>query len=370
MKKITLYILLLLVICISACKKEEQPTYNRQLILENVGNNMMLPALQDLQTQTQQLVQAATSLNTQPTSAMLTQAQDAWKKNVLSWEKVVFFNFGPLKMQDVALKIDFNPARTNIITSILANTEVLDQAYIATVGAAAKGFPTLEYLLFDRSKTNDQLLALFTTDAQANRRKAYVKAIAEDIQLQIATILEEWQASGNNYLQTFIDNSQGGNDAVNTLANKMIEITEIIANTKLADPLGLKIKDGTPQPESAEAWRSGTSIAHILANLEILEQVFKGNHSKQSTTDGFDDYLDALKSASNGQSLSVSIASQIEHTKQAVQSIQPSLYEAVTNNPAQVKAAYEAAQKLIILIKVDMMNALGGIVTFNDNDGD
>lgn len=370
MKKITLYILLLLVICISACKKEEQPTYNRQLILENVGNNIILPALKDLQSQTQQLIQATVSLNTQSTSATLIQAQDAWKKTVLSWEKVVFFNFGPLKMKDVALKIDFNPVRTNIITSILASSEVIDQAYIATVGAAAKGFPTLEYLLFDRSKSNEQLLPLFTTDAQASRRKAYIKAIAEDIQLQVTTILKEWQASGSNYLQTFIENSQGGNDAVNTLANKMIGITEIIANTKLADPLGLKVKDGTPQPESAEAWRSGTSVAHILANLEVLEQVFKGNHDNPSTTDGFDDYLDALKSASNGQSLSASIASQIEQTRQAVKSIQPSLYEAVTSNPAQAKAAYKAAQKLIILIKVDMMNALGGIVTFNDNDGD
>ena len=348
-----------------SCKKEEEQGYNRQLILENVGNNIVLPLLSDLQTHANALAQAGTNFNDQPSLANLTNVQEAWKTAVLSWEKAIVFNTGPIKVQDMIIKIDFNPVRPNLVTNVLNDNATLDQAYISNAGAAAKGFPALEYLLFDRTLTNDQILALFTTDTQAARRRAYVKAITEDISEKTTTILQEWQTSGQNYLATFISNSQGGNDAVNALANNMIETAENITNTKLADPLGVKLSGGTIQPESAEAWRSGTSLEHMLANLETLEQVFTGANGE-----GFDDYLDALKSTNNGQSLSEAIKQQINTTREALNGISPSVYEAVIGNSAQVQVAYEAAQQLVLIIKVDMMNALGGIVTFNDNDGD
>ena len=370
MKKYILYTLLLLGLCLSGCEKQEQESYNRQLILDNVGNNIIIPQLKDLQQQASLLATAGDNFSSTPTTESLTAVQTAWKNAVLSWEKCIFFNFGPLKTQDMVVKIDFNPARTHIIESVLADVTTLDQAYIPTLGAAAKGFPALEYLLFDRSKDQAQLLALFTSGANTARRKTYVKALTENIQTQVAALLQEWVSEGNNYIQAFVNNSQGGNDAVNTLANKMIEMAEIIANTKLGGPLGIQLKDGTPQPQDAEAWRSNSSVAHLLANLEVLAKVFAGTRADNSNGDGFDDYLDALKSSGNGQSLSTGIAAQIEKTKQAVTAIQPSVYEAVTSNSAQVKEAYDQARQLTIMIKIEMMNALGGIVTFNDNDGD
>lgn len=370
MKKYILYTFLLLSLGLLGCIKQERESYNRQLILENVGNNIIIPQLKDLQQQADLLVTASNNLSNTATSENLVGIQTAWQNAVLSWEKIAFFNFGPSKTQDIGIKIDFNPARTHLIESVFTDATTIDQAYLTTLGAAAKGFPALEYLLFDRTKDQTQLLALFTTEANAARRKAYVKALTENIQAQVVSLLQEWTSEGGNYIQTFVNNSQGGNDAVNTLANKMIEMAEIIANTKLGSPLGVQLKDGTPQPEDAEAWRSSTSVAHMLANLEVLAQVFAGTRSDQTNGEGFDNYLDALRSSINGQSLSAGIKAQIEKTRQAIVAIQPSVYEAVTSNQTQVKEAHEQARQLIIIIKIEMMNALGGIVTFNDNDGD
>ncbi|WP_299458073.1 imelysin family protein [uncultured Microscilla sp.] len=361
---------ILLYICclwgLLGCIKQEQEGYNRQLILENVGNNIIVPQLNTLQQKMSTLVKAAQAFETETTAENLQLVRNAWQAATLQWERCAFFNFGPIKMQETSLKIDFNPARTHIIESVLGDASImLDQAYVATLGVAAKGFPAIEFLLFDHEKTLEQMLALFTTDAQAIRRKAYVRAAAQNIEVQVTAVAQEWANNGGNYLQTFIKNSQGGNDAVNTLANKMIETAEIVANTKLGVPLGVQLKDGSPQPEKTEAWRSKTSLAHLVANLDMMTMVFKGDLG-----DGFDDYLNALKASGSGQSLANRIVAHIAKTKQAVLAIQPTLYEAVSADQTQTKAAYELARELVVLIKVDMMNALGGIVTFNDNDGD
>jgi uncharacterized protein len=68
--------------------------------------------------------------------------------------------------------------------------------------------------------------------------------------------------------------------------------------------------------------------------------------------------------------LSERINQQVNEARLALTLITSPLSEAIVNDPEIVENAYNELQQVVVLLKTDMISALGVSVTSTDNDGD
>jgi hypothetical protein len=227
----------------------------------------------------------------------------------------------------------------------------------------AKGFPALDYLLF--GKTPQQVVDLFTTDADAPKRKQYLNDVLLQIQTKSAAAYNEWN---NTYISTFI--AASGTDvgsSVGMLVNDLSFESERNRRDRVGNALGYigVIAGGVLLPASVEAYYSGYSKELLIENLQQLKKLYQGGSSS-----GFDDYLEYLKADYNGTPLSIEISNQFDKTILAAQNVPVVFSTAVSTNNAEMQTLFLELKRLTVLLKVDMSSQLGVVINYSDNDGD
>lgn len=385
MKKLLLILLLLPPAFFIGCKdknpddtpKDPFDQYDRQGMLRNLGENVIIPSFEELAQKTSALKQAVATYNTSTTEPNLIALQNAWKEAAFAWKRAELYKVGPLDNGGNGLlaSIDHSSANTMTIenavnpsgveNAITSATGAIDNNYIETLGSQLKGIPTLEYLLFNRTQGNTFILSQFNDQ----KRKDYLAAASENLNQKAETVLNGWKPGGGNHLQTFV-NADGRDigSSIGMMVNEIVYQIEIMRNEKVGRPLG-KRTSGNIQPQSVEAKYSDNSLAFLKENINGLEKTFTGNGAAGDKA-GFDDLLDQLKAEFNGQPLAKMIKDQFQAVRQKADAINVSLQDAVSQNPAAVEALYTELNKLLVLTKVDMVNNIGVVITYTDNDGD
>lgn len=358
---------------LSSCNNDDlsnEDNFDRGEMLENIGNNIILPAFDQFESATSQLQSTITTLTGEVNQANLDVVQDAWLNTIVTWKYAEMFMFGPVDQMVAAPGID--NWRADNVTNTLGIEEAIDTnqeinaSYIEGIGATRKGLPAIEYLLFNFEEGDQAILDQL--NASENRR-AYLSALSERVN-QIATAVNEaWKPGGGNYIETFTGSTgKSAASSVNVLANEFLMLIERVKNHKLGIPLG-KRSMGTLLPENVEARFSAESLVLMQRNIDAIEDVFLGTGAS-GDQQGYADYLNALNAEYNGQPLADVIANQIEDLRASVSAINDPLKTALEIQNAQVEEAYNAAQRLVVFTKTDMMSNLGLLVTYTDNDGD
>lgn len=388
MKKLLLILLVLPLAFIIGCKdddpddpKDPFDQYDRKEMLRNLGENVIIPAFEELTQKTNSLKQAITNFNSTATEANLVAVQNAWKDAAFAWKRAELYKVGPLDDGGNGLlaSIDHGSANTMTIenavnpngveNAITTAPGAIDNNYIETLGTTMKGLPTLEYLLFSRDQGNSFVLNQYTTGADAQKRKSFLSATAENLHNKVETVLNGWKPSGGNHLQAFIDaDGRDIGSSIGMMVNEIVYQIEVTRNEKVGRPLG-KRTNGNIQPQSVEGKYSNSSIAFIKENITGLERAFKGEGTAGDKA-GFDDLLNHLKAEFNGQPLAQLIKDQFNAIRQKADAINMPLQDAVSQNPAAVEALYTELNRLLVLTKVDMVNNIGVVITYIDNDGD
>ena len=287
--------------------------------------------------------------------------QAAWKETAYALKKVELFKTGPVNDGLLYPSIDFWPVRTNDVNNYFNNTASITAAGLATKGSTVKGSPVIEYQLFDRSGGNPAVLARFTSAPDAAKRKDYLLALTENLNATAQQLYDAWNTA---YLPVFT--GKDGTDIAsssNGLVNEILALEDYVKGMKVGYPAGKK--DGNLYPENVEAYASGESVTFITKNLDVLEAAFKGG-----TGQGFDDYLDFVGAEDNGTPLSQKILAQFAVCRAKCNAVTVPLSDAVTQQAPAVNGLYAELQKLLVYLKVDMVNNLGITITLNDNDGD
>jgi predicted lipoprotein len=329
------------------------PRFDRQAMLENIVNEVILPALEAFTDRTAELESEARSFSTNPSAEGLTALQESWLAAALAWKRAELYPFGGTILLHTS--IEKRPVNDEFIEEFIATEPVLDEDFIERIGSTAKGLGAVEYLIFDPEKGDEGVLESFSDP----RRRAYLAALAANLNSRAETLHAAWAPDGDNYQQTFIEAAADGADldgSISMLANEMIERTEMMVKDKIGAPLG-KDAFGDPSPESAEAYRSGASLELSIATVEALRATFNA---------GLDDYLVHL----GGEATAGSIAAQFETVLADLAAVGPPLEEAVLARPERVEPVYESLRGLLKLVKTDMANQMGITITFSDNDGD
>lgn len=377
--------------CALACNDPAPEKTPRKQTLESVTNDIFIPMLAQVQQGAEALDDAARELcepaPARRTMAELDAARHAWRKACEAWKRTDVMSFGPATMSPYrfASDIDFWPAREEDIEAVLrgqgaasadedagaepplADAGAEPGALPRTLTATQKGLPAIEYLLFAAS---DDTLEAFRDGEHSEHRCAYLRRMTEVLvhdSAELARVFEDDFAPDFTLENDPNDRYASVNEAFADLVNNMTYSVESVRGARLARALGLSV-GGVPQPELVESRFSDDSIRSAKAVLEGVKMVFFGTRPDDPSallTHGVNSVL-----LSRGRDYRTQYRAKHDAAVAALEAIPQPLRTAVIDDPESVEAARAAVSELLMLIQVDLSQALGVTATFGRNDGD
>lgn len=363
MKKYGYISLILLLLVGSSCNKDDKNKieFDRDGMLQNIGTNIIMPSYANLKEAVDQLNDAANDFVGQPEIQTLNGLHAAWIEAYMKYQRCSTYEFGPA--DEVLFRMVLNQFPTKP-TKIEDNIESGSYNLEAISNYEAKGFPAIEYLIYNESGNNDAIITSFTAE-NSQSRKQYLLDLVNDVKENVDYVHQKWE---DNYLDFFIKNN--GSDAGSSLGflvNQLNFDYELLKNKKLGEPYGIKSL-GPSFPKEVEAYYSAKSKDLALEHLQSIIDLFLGKGSENGL--GFDDYLNALDAKHAEGNLTDVMIKQLETAKSALEEVPDPLSTSMTENRELVKAAYDEVQKQVRYFKSDMPSALGVVIQYTDNDGD
>jgi predicted lipoprotein len=342
-----------------------QPS-SRQAMLRDLALVVIIPTYQSLAAEAEGLAAAAAALDTSTDAEMLAAAQRAWRRTRAAWKQSEAFAIGPAATLRTAAKIDWAPARADRIEDEIAGADELTAATVENLGANLKGFLALEYLIFDPEGGDAAVLAALDADP---RRRAYVRALAENLRDQTVLLRDAWAPDAGDFAGELGSAGRGSptyptvKSAVDTLVNQMIFLSEDVADAQLLAALGTR-SGGTPRPDALDAHRSENGLADLLDNLAGIQNAYFGAYDGHQGGN-----LNAIVDAISPRAGSA-IALSMRQALDAAASIPDPLEQAVTGEQPLVERAQLRAKELMRRLEIDLITALGATLRFNPSDGD
>jgi len=365
---------LLLIACLifAACSTEDDgggdnggntdDSFDRGAMLANWADNIILPAYEDLNSNTQKLEELTQSFVDNPENTELTALRAQYKKSYQLFQNVSMFDIGKAEELNYRSFLNIYPLDVDEVESKLVSGTYnfeLPSSY------DEQGFPALDYLLFGLGSTREEMLAKYSTDENAENYKAYLLDVAKRINELTAEVTNSWQG---DYRDTFVNNtSSSSTGSVDRLTNKYIMYFEkFLRSGKIGFPSGAIT--GTPSPINVEAYYTEDFSKQLyLEALHSSKDFFTGEYYKSSGSgESYQTYLEALDRGD----LADDILAQFNAIEAKSGDLDESLRNQVETNNTLMLEVHDELQKEVVLLKLDMLQALSISVDYVDSDGD
>ena len=355
--------LLLLISCDTGgiSESEYQIQYTRTAQLKNVYENKIITLSTSFIEKTTLLENNIQEFKNETTTVNLIKAQESWVETLKTWKQLELYNLGAVENSFIHFEINRWATNTEIIDKNIEGNETINEVYITTKGSSSKGLSAIEYLLFS-SNDDLEIVSSFTTEINFDRRFDYLIALSQNLRSKSIELLHLWESENEN----FVNSTENGiTGSQNQLTNAMINLIEEIIISKLGNPLGDKT-NGIIDANALEAARSNSSLLIIQEHLLALKQCFTGEFLDNDMNWGFDNYLSLITK----DDLNTSILEAFETCQEKINAINNPLSEEIINDTENVIELQDAFRNLLVLIKLDLSNAIGATITLSDNDGD
>ncbi len=337
--------------------------FDRGAMLVNWADNIIIPAYESYYSTLQSLELTADAFETDKNSVNLQSMQDAWLEAYVAWQHVSMFEIG--KAETISLR-DFTNIFPANAAQIEANISSGDYNLELPSSRDQQGFPALDYLLFGIGSTNDEILSKHTSNDEYT---SYTIALINRLVSITAEVLNDWK---NGYRDSFVmNNGSEASSSVNKLANDFLFYYEkSLRAGKIGIPAG--VFSASPLPDRVEGlYARNVSKQLFDASLEATVDFFNGTHFNSTTKgESLSSYLDYLSDITVTESLSEEINNQFTASKQAASNLEDSFYNQVESNNQLMLETYDELQKNVVLMKVDMLQAMNISVDYIDADGD
>ena len=337
--------------------------FDRGALLENWADNIIIPSYVNFNASLVTLQNAYQDLNADISEANLIAFRTAWSNAYLAWQPASIFENGPA--EDIGLHLNINTYPTSV-SDIESN--ITNGGYNLSLPSNrdTKGFPALDYLINGSADTDEEIVNILS---QGNYL-TYLEDIISDMSTLSNGVLNEWQ---NGFRDTFVNNDGSSATAsVDRMVNDYIFYYEkFLRAGKMGIPLG--VFSGTPAPNTLEAfYQSDRGKVFFLEGLDAVQDFFNGKHLNSSQTgESLFNYLEALNTVKDGENLGDIINDQFDLARTMINGLGEFRDEIENNNPpVQMLTAYDEVQRIVPLLKVDMVSALSISVDFVDADGD
>jgi predicted lipoprotein len=353
------FVALALAGCSQSQTAKERDT--RRILLDGLGEQVFMPRYVEFEERAQEVERQASALCESPSEETLGAARDAWWQARAPWKRNETVAFGPYMPPDsLGSAIDFWPCRTTSVETVLGGTDPIDSGLL---GAAAKGLPVMEYLLFDPE------IDVVVESEPGSRRCEYVAAVGSDLAADATAMREAWDPAAGDFLGELVEAGRGSETydsiemALGEVVNRLVYDIEAVRGEKLGVPLGNRT-EGVIQPDLAESRFSGRSIEDVRDSVRGVEEVCFGADVEDAKS--LVRYLEGI----GRDDLGPALREAFDASYAALDRIPEPLTEAITTDPASVQAAEDALGEVQRLIQVDVIAAMGLMLTFTDADGD
>ncbi|MAZ72523.1 MAG: peptidase M75 superfamily protein [Flavobacteriaceae bacterium] len=371
LKKI--FITLLFVTTLYACSKsddinpeENQDNFDRAEMLVNWADNIIVPSYNDFNLTTVNLISFTAAFNETTTQENLEMLRTVYKEAYLSFQNVALFEIGPAETVRFYDRLNTYPTNISEIEGLIA-AGATDLSLPSTNDA--QGFPAIDYMLYGVGENDVEILEFYTTHPNAEKNKAFLMALVSNINGLISNVSENWTAG---YRDDFVNNNGSSAAAsVDKLTNDFVFYYEKhLRAGKIGIPAG--IFSNNPLPNTVEAlYAKDFSKALALEALNATERFFKGQSFNTSETGpSYAGYLNFLNTIKNGEDLSSIITAQFSIAKNQLNTLDTNFINQINTNNSAMLQTYDELQRNVILLKVDMMQALSINVDYVDADGD
>ena len=369
-KKITYLIITFLFVF--ACSKTDDTNgassdnFDRQSMLTNWADNIIIPVYQDLNGKLENLITAKDVFVASPNQPNLDAFRAAWVEAYKVWQYAEMFDIGKAESLNYLYQMNIYPTSVlDIENNISAGTYDLEHPN----NNDAVGFPALDYLLYGVATTDADIVALYATNTNALKYKTYISDLVNQMKSLTQTILTNWTSS---FRTQFINSSANtATSSVNKLTNNFIFYYEkgLRAN-KIGIPAG--VFSTNPLPEKVEAYYNHEISKELnLIALQAVEDFFKGKaYLSTGVGSSFVEYIQYLNTVKNGVNLDQLITNQIGIARTKMELLDNNYYQQITTDNQKMTQVFDELQKVVVLLKLDMIQAMNISVDYVDADGD
>ncbi|MEM0518425.1 imelysin family protein [Aequorivita flava] len=373
MKFLKLGILLAIIaVAISACSSdndgpaETNDNFDRGAMLANWADNIIIPAYTSFNSKVAEMEAATAAFNAAPTVENLQSLRAAWKDAYVSFQHVSMFEIGIAEDIRFRNRLNVYPTKVAQIEDFIASG-TYDFNLPSTIDK--QGFPALDYMLNGLAENDAEIVTFYTTNSNAEGYKNYLSTLSQTIKSLSSEVLASWTGG---YRDTFVANtSSSASGAVDKLTNDYIFYFEkALRAGKVGIPAGI-FSNGT-LPQNVEAfYKKDISKELLLEAIDASVNFFNGkSFNGNSTGQSFKTYLDYLNTIKNGENLSALINNQFTVAKNKANELNANFVQQIETDNSKMLETYDELQRLVVLLKVDMIQALDVNIDYVDADGD
>jgi predicted lipoprotein len=351
-----------------ACSNEEsgdsqkQDDFDRSAMLVHWADDYILPAYQNYNQEVIALKDAASQFSNAPSLNLHANLHAQFVKAYTAWQWVSFLEIGPAEANSLRNFSNIYPTSATEIEQALVNANY-NLSLPSTFNE--QGFPAIDYLLSglgDASTTVNQ----FSNNADYGR---YLIALTERLEAMSSQVLNDWQSS---YRNEFISNTGSSATAsTNKLINDFIyHFERELRAGKVGIPAG--VFSGSPLAQNVEGYYSDSlSKSLFMESLKAHRAFFQGSGFLNGASgNSLEQYLNYLNIEFQDELLSAKITNQLVLAENLTSPLPASFSSIAANSNQDLLALYDELQKAVVLLKVDMLQALNVRVDYIDADGD
>lgn len=336
--------------------------FDRKEMLTHWADEIILPAYTNYVNQTEQLVSAKNLFKDNPDNNNFNNLKAAYLKAYESWQQVAMFDIGAAEQIGLRNFTNVYPTDT---TAIQANIQSQNYNLELPSNFDTQGFPALDYLLYGTADDDSGILLQLSNPDQVQ----YLNDLINRIHSLSTQVLADWTSG---YRDEFINNSgSSGTASVDKLVNDYLFYFErFLRAGKVGIPAG--IFTGNTLSNTVEAPYSSIYSKEFF-NIALASFIdFYNGTSYDSATTGpsLKDYLLYVQEQNNTEDIASSIEQQLAIAQNASEILSDSFKEQIENDHTKMLQVYDELQKVVILLKVDMMQALNIQIDYVDADGD
>ncbi|MEL6630219.1 MAG: imelysin family protein [Bacteroidota bacterium] len=367
MKK--LFTLFLLIPFFFACKTEgpvdpDEPVddFNRQSMLAIWADQIIIPYFQNFEAEMIELQGQTITFQSDPSSENLADLRQSWLDAYMAWQRISMFETG--KAEEIGFR---NAMNIYPINAADIEENITNGGYNLELPSNldAQGLPAVDYLLYGIGENEEEILSKFANPAYTT----YLVDVINRMVALTATVVDDWEGG---YRDVFVQNS--GNSAtasVDKMTNDYIFYYEkFLRAGKIGIPAG--VFSGNLLPDRVEGFYSKVySKMLFMEGLDAAQDFFNGVYADGSDSgQSLRSYLDYLNTIKDGEDLSTLINNQFDAARAQGALLNDNFALQIEQDNTAMLSTYDQLQMNVVLIKVDMLQALNVNVDFVDADGD
>lgn len=357
---------LLLVVLLQSCgnnSSEEQvpDNFDRQAMLTFWADDIIMPGLENYTSQLDGLVPAKDAFLAEPDNSTLEALQLAYLDAYRAWQRVSFFDIG--KAEEISLT-NFTNIHPVDEQEVMEHMVLSDYDLTLPSTNDAQGFPALDYMLYGMAEelqnSNFEL---------PNGYGQYLDDVVTRLSSMASEVLIDWEG---DYRKTFIDNDGSSATAsVDKLINDyLFSYERFLRAGKVGIPAG--VFSNAMLPDAVEGLYSEVYSKELfLEGLSATRDFFVGVSFDGSTSGtSLQDYVTTRSQEIGIENIATDILGQFDIIESRANSLDNNFRQQVLADNIQMLETYDEMQKMVVLLKVDMLQALNVQVDFIDADGD